>query len=77
MALGLTVINLFAYLHASSYSILFLTLCKSVLAKMKKADLNFLFENYMWYQNLFSITIKDVLFLPNPHKIYLTPLKSL
>ena len=47
MALGLTVIYMLDYLPASSNSILFLTLFKSVLAKMKKADLNVSFENYV------------------------------
>jgi len=72
LALGLTVIHVLAYLDASSNSILFLTLFKSVLAKMKKADLKFSFANYMRYRNLFNSAIKDVSFILNPHKIYLT-----
>ena len=47
MAPGLTVIFLSTYPDASSNSILFLTLFKSILAKMKKADLNVSFENYV------------------------------
>ncbi|MBP6172869.1 MAG: hypothetical protein KA458_04980 [Saprospiraceae bacterium] len=39
---------------------------------MKKADLNFSFENYMRYRNLFNSAIKDVSFILNPYKIYLT-----
>ena len=39
---------------------------------MKKADLNFSFDNYMRYRNLINTATKDVYFLLNPHKIYLT-----
>jgi len=39
---------------------------------MKKADLKFSFANYMRYRNLFNSAIKDVSFILNPHKIYLT-----
>ncbi len=38
---------------------------------MKKAGLNFLFDHFMRYWNLFNPPIKNVLFLLNPQKIYL------